>query len=115
MAELFICWNELRLKLVFLFFLFFCTEKEVEVSSVEKRLRLEMSQLEQKNEVLRRELEKEEVLLERAKSGLDAAHQLNAQIEEKTRTILQLKAQGMKLFLPFVFAFGFVLYPPFCS
>ena len=71
------------------------------MGNVEKRLRLEMSQLEQKNEVLRRELEKEEGLLERAKSGLDAAHQLNAQIEDKTRTILHLKAQGTHTFSAF--------------
>lgn len=72
----------------------------MEVRNVEKRLRLEMSQLEQKNELLRRDQEKQEVLLERAKSGLDAAHQLNAQIEEKTRAILHLKTQGKKKLSP---------------
>ena len=72
-----------------------------------------MSQLEQKNEVLRKELEKEEALLEKAKSGLNAAHQLNAQIEEKTRSIMQLKAQGMKSFLIFYFltVFFFLSFP----
>jgi hypothetical protein len=71
----------------------FQKEKEAEIGGIERRCRSDMNQLEEKNQALRKELEKQESLLEKAKSGLDAAQQLNAQIEERTRTIASLKAQ----------------------
>lgn len=66
---------------------------------MQKRLRLEMNQLVEQNEFLKKELEREEKVLEKARSGLDAAQQLNAQIEEKTNFISNLKAQGKQLII----------------
>lgn len=50
--------------------------------------------MERVNQQLRTELETEKGLLLNARSGLEAAQQLNLQIEEKSRLIAQLKNQG---------------------
>ncbi|CAG7820767.1 unnamed protein product [Allacma fusca] len=71
------------------------TEKETDIGNIEKMLRAEINQLIIEKDSLSREITSKEDLLEKARSGLEAAQQLNAQIEEKTRFISVLKTQGM--------------------
>jgi len=66
----------------------------VELAATKQELQRELHTLEAKNRDLRKELEAEKSVLEKARSGLDAARQLNLQIEEKTKVISSLKNQG---------------------
>jgi hypothetical protein len=66
----------------------------VELAETKQELEKGMRQMEAKNKGLREELDSEKELLEKARSGLDAARQLNLQIEEKSRVISALKNQG---------------------
>jgi len=70
------------------------SEKETEIAGIRGKLQLEINQLESLNRSLREELASEKELLEKARSGLDAARHLNLQIEEKGRVISSLRSQG---------------------
>lgn len=82
------------------------SEKESEILEVKRSMQHEMQSLERINQKLRGDLETEKNLLTQARSGLQAAQQLNLQLEEKSRLITEMKNQGKHLpnsssFIPF--------------
>lgn len=77
--------------------IFSTTEKESEILEVKRSMQHEMQSLERINQKLRGDLETEKTLLSQARSGLQAAQQLNLQLEEKSRLITEMKNQGKHL------------------
>lgn len=69
-------------------------EKEQEIIEVRRKIQRDLKSLEAENVQLREGLDTEKGLLVKARSGLEAAQQLNLQIEDKSRLIAQLKNQG---------------------
>ena len=65
---------------------------------MEKILRREINQLILEKQTIEKEVQTKEGLLEKARSGLEAAQQLSIQIEDKSRLITTLKSEGMKVF-----------------
>lgn len=87
--------NERTLK----FSLLFPAEKESEILEVRRNMQQEIQTMERANQQLKIELETEKGLLIKARSGLEAAQQLNLQIEEKSRLVTQLRNQGKPIAL----------------
>lgn len=84
---------------IYSFDLIFYVEKAAEIDGVRQQLQAEMSSLQTTNQRLNEELKLEKELLEKARSGLDAARELNIQIDEKSRAVSTLKTQSKHFIL----------------